>query len=307
MDLSHLPTNHFAKVTQFTNDLYRDVYPSIDPSGAALSQEGKVSSLQAPARVSGDIKLTRRRIQGLAVSFAKANEKALILVGQNKEELGDAAMDIQAIRPGVQIDIRLLDISSEIQVKDAFIDLQRTYSKIDILVNNAGFGNSLLPITDIPGEKWWYDFQVVVKGTFLMTQQFLQLNDKATGLTIINITSAAAINVTPGLSSYSLSKLCQIQLQSFVRAENPRVRAVSLHPGMVKTEGIPPAFHHFAQDTFELVGGAAVWLASDQAPFMDGTYMSVNWCVDELIARRDEIIANGLLEVRLRGEFSHFE
>jgi NAD(P)-dependent dehydrogenase (short-subunit alcohol dehydrogenase family) len=57
---------------------------------------------------------------------------------------------------------------------------------------------------------------VVVKGTFFITQKFLQLNDKATGLTIINITSAAAINVTPGLSSYSLSKLCQIQLQSFV-------------------------------------------------------------------------------------------
>jgi hypothetical protein len=32
MDLSHLPTNHFAKVTQFTKDLYRDTSPSIDPS-----------------------------------------------------------------------------------------------------------------------------------------------------------------------------------------------------------------------------------------------------------------------------------
>jgi short-subunit dehydrogenase len=115
-------------------------------------------------------KLTRRQIQSLAVSFARANAKALTLVGRNKEELEDATAEIQAIAPGVQIDVRVLDISSETQVKDAFIDLQRTYSKVDILVDNAGFGNSLLPITDIPGEKWWYnllsDPRESVIGTF---------------------------------------------------------------------------------------------------------------------------------------------
>jgi short-subunit dehydrogenase len=115
-------------------------------------------------------KLTRRQIQSLAVSFARANAKALILVGRDKEELEDASAEIQAIAPGVQIDVRVLDISSKTQAKDGFIDLQRTYSKIDILVNNAGFGNSLLPITDIPGEKWWYnllsDPRESVIGTF---------------------------------------------------------------------------------------------------------------------------------------------
>jgi NAD(P)-dependent dehydrogenase (short-subunit alcohol dehydrogenase family) len=80
----------------------------------------------------------------------------------------------------------------------------------------------------------------MVKGTFLVTQQFLQLNGKASAGTIINITSAAALNSTPCLSSYSLSKLCQIQLQAFVRAENPNVRAVSLHPGILMTRMTPP-------------------------------------------------------------------
>jgi hypothetical protein len=42
MDFSHLPTDHFAKSTQFTKDLYYDVYPSVDPSTAPLSQRGKV-------------------------------------------------------------------------------------------------------------------------------------------------------------------------------------------------------------------------------------------------------------------------
>jgi NAD(P)-dependent dehydrogenase (short-subunit alcohol dehydrogenase family) len=147
----------------------------------------------------------------------------------------------------------------------------------------------------------------MVKGTFLMTQQFLQLNGKDSAGTTINITSAAALNTTPCLSSYSLSKLCQIQLQAFVRAENPNVRAVSLHPGILITRMTPPAFERFARDTFELVGGVAVWLATEQAAFMNGRYMSVNWSVDELVERKNEIVSDGLLEVALRGRFGYFE
>jgi NAD(P)-dependent dehydrogenase (short-subunit alcohol dehydrogenase family) len=144
----------------------------------------------------------------------------------------------------------------------------------------------------------------MVKGTFLVTQQFLKLNGgQRKKAVIINVSSAAALNVTPGLSSYSLSKLVQIQLQRFVTAENPNITAVSLHPGIVMTRMTPPAFAPFAKDTFELVGGAAVWLASEQAGFMNGRYFSVNWSVDEILERRDEIVSQGLLQIGLQGKF----
>jgi NAD(P)-dependent dehydrogenase (short-subunit alcohol dehydrogenase family) len=143
----------------------------------------------------------------------------------------------------------------------------------------------------------------MVKGTFLVTQQFLQLNGQEKKAIIITVASAAALNATPGLSSYSLSKLVQIQLQRFVTAENPNITAVSLHPGIVKTRMTPPAFAPFAKDTFELVGGAAVWLASKQADFMNGRYFSVNWSVDEILQRKDEIMSQGLLQIWLQGKF----
>ncbi len=41
-DLDKLPSDFFVTVNQFTNTVYRDVYPSIDPSSPALSQAGKV-------------------------------------------------------------------------------------------------------------------------------------------------------------------------------------------------------------------------------------------------------------------------
>ncbi|KAL2807901.1 oxidoreductase [Aspergillus granulosus] len=284
MDFSHLPTDYFAKSTQFTKELYYDVYPSVEPSTALLSQRGK----------------------GIAMSFAKAKASVLILAGRNKQDLMSAAAEIHAVAPEVQTDIRVIDISNEAQVKSAFFDLKGAYPRIDILINNAGSGDSPLPIVEVEVERWWYNFEVMVKGTFLMTQQFLQLNGTASEVIIINITSAAALTSTPRLSSYSVSKLCQIQLQSFVRAENPNVRAISLHPGIVMTRMTPPAFHRFARDTFELVGGVAVWLASKQAAFMNGRYISVNWSVDELLERKEEIISNGLLEVGLQGKFGRF-
>ncbi|KAJ0417536.1 hypothetical protein BJY00DRAFT_325515 [Aspergillus carlsbadensis] len=298
MDLSHLPTNHFAKVTQFTKDLYHDVYPAVDPSTALLNQDGKVVLVTGASSGIGRY--------GLAVAFAKANAKTLILAGQNRQELENAAAEIHAVAPQVQTDVRVINISDEAIVREAFVGLRKAYGKIDILINNAGSGDSPLPILEVEPEKWWRNFEVMVKGTFLMTQQFLQLNGKDSEVTIINITSAAAFNTTACLSSYSLSKLCQIQLQAFVRAENPNVRAVSLHPGILMTRMTPPAFQRFARDTFELVGRVAVWLATEQARFMDGRYMSVNWSVDELVGRKEEIVSDRLLEVALRGKFGHF-
>src|SRR6266536_2463176 len=120
-----------------------------------------------------------------------------------------------------------------------------------------------------------------------MIQEFLKLVGDSKPATIINITSAAGISILPSTGSYSLSKLVQIQIQRFVAAENPNIMAVSLHPGSVLTPITKPAFVKFSKDTFALAGGAAVWLATDQAKFMNGRYMGANWSVEELMERKD--------------------
>jgi hypothetical protein len=40
--MDSLPADHFVKLQQFTKATHRDVYPSINPTTAALSQAGKV-------------------------------------------------------------------------------------------------------------------------------------------------------------------------------------------------------------------------------------------------------------------------
>jgi NAD(P)-dependent dehydrogenase (short-subunit alcohol dehydrogenase family) len=121
--------------------------------------------------------------------------------------------------------------------------------------------------------------------------------------TIVNLTTGAAIMVFPTMSSYSISKLASLQLTAFVTAENPNVTAVALHPGIVMTEMTLPMFFPFAKDTPELIGGLGVWLATDKAAFLTGKYIESNWSVDDLTARKDEIVSEGKLTISLKGEF----
>jgi NAD(P)-dependent dehydrogenase (short-subunit alcohol dehydrogenase family) len=136
-----------------------------------------------------------------------------------------------------------------------------------------------------------------------MTQSFLRLVGNNKPATIINVSSAGGISIIPHTSSYSLSKLVQIQMQRFVAVENPNITAISLHPGTILTGITKPQFVKFSKDTFALAGGVAVWLATEQAKFMNGRYMGVNWSVAELMERKDEIVSKGLLVEELQGTF----
>ena len=132
-----------------------------------------------------------------------------------------------------------------------------------------------------------------------MTKYFLHFLGSRNG-TIINISSSAAWNEPEPGVGYCMSKLAVVKLGQQMTAR-PNLVTVALHPGTVKTAIMPYYMEKFAQDTPELVGGTAVWLASEQARFMNGRYMSANWCVKELMDRQGEIVAGDLCKIRLSG------
>jgi NAD(P)-dependent dehydrogenase (short-subunit alcohol dehydrogenase family) len=117
------------------------------------------------------------------------------------------------------------------------------------------------------------------------------------------MTSGMAYGIFPGASAYSIGKLNNLQLAALVAAENPNVTAIALHPGVVMTDMLAPAFKRFAFDTPELVGGTAVWLATEKAKFLTGRFVGCNWNVDDLYERREEIQSGKLLQIDLTGTF----
>ena len=54
----------------------------------------------------------------------------------------------------------------------------------------------------------------------------------------------------------------------------------------------------------ELAGAFAVYLATERAKYLNGKYASVNWDVEELEARKEDIISKGLFTEGLKGVFS---
>ncbi|MCJ1259197.1 hypothetical protein MMC24_007033 [Lignoscripta atroalba] len=291
--MAGVPEDSFLKSQQFTKTIYRDQYPSIDPSSAKLAQTGKVIV------ITGANKGLGRR--AFAAAFAKAGPKAMVLVARNASELSQVGDDIRALNSKVQVLEVSADVTSEESIKALWAKVKENFGSADVLVNNAGTFVGSGTLAEAPPKEWWRDFEVNVKGTFLATQGFLKQLDASKPATIINLTSAASIPVLPGISSYALSKLITFQLCSYVAAENPNVACMALAPGVVMTDMTTEAFKPFAQDTPELVGGVAVWLATEEAKFMSGRFISANWMVDELVQRKEEIVKEGKLLFGLVG------
>ncbi|KAG4444286.1 hypothetical protein IFR05_000261 [Cadophora sp. M221] len=288
--------DYFVKKQQFVKTVYRDVYPSIDPTAASNSQAGKVIVITGASRGLGRLAFVK--------SFAKARPKAIVLVARTLAPLEEVRDEICAIDDTIEVLVVLTDLLSAESVKGLWGKVEERFGHADVLVNNAGSlrGGS---VADTEVDGWWGDFQTNVRGVFLITQGFLRLLGKERKGSIVTLTTAAAVMVFPGMSSYSLSKLASMQLQAFIAAENSNVTAVALHPGIVLTDMTLDYFLPYAKDTPELVGGVGVWLSTEKAEFLNGRYIEANWSVDDLTARKEEIVTLGKLSVRLEGDFGH--
>ena len=78
--------------------------------------------------------------------------------------------------------------------------------------------------------------------------------------------------------------------------------AFSIHPGAVATElglGMPEQMHSVLNDKPELAGDMMVWLTAERRDWLAGRYVSVTWDAEELLKKREKIVKEDLLKVRL--------
>ncbi|OLN85698.1 3-oxoacyl-[acyl-carrier-protein] reductase 11 [Colletotrichum chlorophyti] len=284
----------YVKALQFTRRVHRDEYPAIDPTKPELSLAGKVVIITGASRGIG--------ADGLVPAFAKAGAKALVLVARDEAKLNEVAKRAKSLNKSLETLVCPLDVTDEAGIKSMFEKVKKTYGHADILVNNAAVLRAVGTVKDIDPKLWWEDMEINVCGTLYPSMHFLRCLPASARGTIINFTSGAH-SVVPGMSSYMISKLATLQLAAFVAAENKDVTAVAVHPGLVDTDMTVEHFKPFAQDTPALVGGTVVWLCSEKGRFLNGRFVAVNWDVEDLHERRNEIEENGLLKVDIAGQF----
>src|SRR5215208_286382 len=109
------------------------------------------------------------------------------------------------------------------------------FGRLDVLVNSAGIGvggNA----EQLSAKRWDLQFDVNLRGAFLVTRAALPLLRESRGL-VVNLASIAGTIPTPGLAAYGASKAGLISLTHSLNREldGDGVRVCAICPGFVDT------------------------------------------------------------------------
>jgi NAD(P)-dependent dehydrogenase (short-subunit alcohol dehydrogenase family) len=115
--------------------------------------------------------------------------------------------------------------------------------RLDLLVNNASdLGPSPLPrLADVPLAAVRRLLETNLLAPLALTQAFLPLL-RASGGTVLNLSSDAAVGAYQGWGAYGSSKAALDQLTAVLAAEEPGLAVYSVDPGDMRTEMHQAAF-----------------------------------------------------------------
>ncbi len=163
------------------------------------------------------------------------------------------------------------------------------YGALHILVNSAGITARSLPSTTPQEDVWDKVIEVNLKGTYLMALHSVPEMEKAGGGSIVNLGSIMSVVGYPpewksGFNPYPVSKGAVLQ---FTR--NLAIRVNCIGPGFTETPltrslTVDANMRAFLEERHPMgrlgkpedVAYAALFIASDEASFMTGSYLPVD-------------------------------
>lgn len=190
------------------------------------------------------------------------------------------------------------DVSSETDVKRLFAETISRYGTVDILVNNAGLQKDA-SFHEMSLEEWNHVLATNLTGQFLCAREAVRefmrrgvvpQRSKAAGK-IICMSSVHEVIPWAGHANYAASKGGVMMLMKSIAQEYApiKIRVNSIGPGAIRTPinhaawKTPAAYENLLKlipskriGEVEDVGRAAVWLASDDADYVNGTTLFVD-------------------------------
>jgi 3-oxoacyl-[acyl-carrier protein] reductase len=160
---------------------------------------------------------------------------------------------------------------------------------IDVLVNNVGdMASGQASWTEVTEEAIDHVLAVDIKGTMLMVHEFGQRMVDRGGGAIVNVGSTVIVRGSPRAPQYAAGKYGLLGVtKSYAKALAPSVRVNTFAPGFMETEALlaRPEWGAGRRDVVlsgtpagkipapEEMTGAALFLASDDAHHITGSYM----------------------------------
>lgn len=279
---------------------HHDTYPSISPKNFNLA--GKSVFISGASKGIGKTTAIRYAMAGCSKIAVGARSPLASL----EKDIKTAAKEAGHPEPTVLAVV--LDISSDDSVKAAAATVGDAFGhRLDVLIANAGHSSDWTPMTETNTTDWRRTIDVNLNGLYLSAHHFLPLLLKSDLKLLIAVSSIGAVSITPGASSYQVSKLAASRFIEFVDQEYHAqgLIALSIHPGGVKTDlgnTMPEEYRMYLCDEPELPADHMVWLAAERREWLAGRLIFANWDVDELEARREQIVDKNLLKFALRLE-----
>jgi 3-oxoacyl-[acyl-carrier protein] reductase len=160
---------------------------------------------------------------------------------------------------------------------------------IDVLINNVGdMASGQASWTEVTEEAIDHVLAVDIKGTMLMVHEFGQRMLERGGGAIVNVGSTVIVRGSPRAPQYAAGKYGLLGItKSYAKALAPTVRVNTFAPGFMETEALlaRPEWKAGRRETVlsgtpagkipqpEEMTGAALFLASDDAHHITGSYM----------------------------------
>lgn len=233
--------------------------------------------------------------QGIGLAVAKACLKegaALFLVDRDAALLEREAKTLRDA--GNRIGWLSADITDAAAIADAVSQAAETIGSVNALINNAGVNVFAEPLAT-SDEEWNRCFDINLKGAWNCCKAALPGMIASGSGVILNIASTHAFTIIPHTFPYPLAKHALLGMTKSLGLEYApkNVRVNALAPGYVSTQKVIDYWNSFPDpeaakaETMKLHPGgriaspeeiamAAVFMISDECPFMNATCLTVD-------------------------------
>lgn len=249
----------------------------IAPGGVEGLLEGKVALVTGAAAGIG---------REIALSYARSGASVMVT---DIDEGGAQTVAKQITDAGGVAGAMRLDTTDPQQHVEVVGAIEERFGKLDVAANNAGITVDATPVADLPLDDWHRVRAVDLDGVFYGAHAQIPAMLRAGGGVILVTSSIAGERGLWGMAPYAAAKHGVIGLMQTISWEYgaQNIRALAIGPAYIRTgleEHIPeevrnqlPGMHALGRmGEVEEVANTFVWLSSDHASFLTGSYIPVD-------------------------------
>jgi NAD(P)-dependent dehydrogenase (short-subunit alcohol dehydrogenase family) len=226
---------------------------------------------------------------GKAISLLYAGEGAKIVVSDINEKGGNETVSEIKAKGGEAIFVKA-DTSKPDDNKNVVDQAVEQFGGLHLAVNNAGIGGPLSPTGEYPIDGWDKVIAINLSGVFYGLRYQIPAILKSGGGSIVNVASILGKVGAKGSAAYVAAKHGVIGLTeaSALEYADKKIRINSIGPGYIHTPLLTNSLSDEAMNalvslhpigrlgTSEEVAELALWLNSDKASFVTGSYYNVD-------------------------------